>query len=80
MLLKIKDDVDLDILYDYGFSKTIKKQRLLYVWQNKFSIDVVEINAKTKEITNLGDRCGNVVFYDLITAGLVEKVKNSEKI
>ena len=74
-MLKIKDSIDLDILYSYGFSKTIKKNQLLYVWQNKYSINVIEINALTREIINLGDKCGNVVLYDLIKADLVEKVE-----
>ena len=74
-MLKIKDNIDLDNLYNYGFLKTIKKQQLLYVWQNKYSINVIEINAKTREIINLGDRSGNVVLFDLIEQGYVEKVE-----
>ena len=73
-MLKIRDNVELDNLYNYGFLKTIKRQQLLYVWQNKYSINVIEINTKTREIINLGDKCGNVVLYDLIKADLVEKV------
>ena len=74
-MLKIKDNIDLDNLYNYGFLKTTKKQQLLYVWQNKYSINVIEINAKTREIINLGDRSGNVVLFDLIEQGYVEKVE-----
>ena len=74
-MLKIKDNIDLDNLYNYGFLKTIKKQQLLYVWQNKYSINVIEINAKTREIINSGDRSGNVVLFDLIEQGYVEKVE-----
>ena len=71
---KNKDNIELDNLYNYVFLKTIKRQQLLYVWQNKYSINVIEINTKTREIINLGDKCGNVVLYDLIKADLVEKV------
>lgn len=74
-MLKIKDNIELDNLYNYGFLKTIKRQQLLYVWQNKYSVNVIEINAKTREIINLGDKCGSVVLYDLIKADLVEKVE-----
>lgn len=74
-MLKIKDNIELDDLYNYGFLKTIKQQQILYVWQNKYSTNVIEINTKTREIINLGDRCGNVVLYDLIKDDLVEKVE-----
>jgi hypothetical protein len=73
-MLKIKDNVDLELLKEYGFSLTIKKRQLLYVYLNKYSINVIEIDIKTREIVNLGDRNGNIILYDLIKADLVEKV------
>lgn len=64
---------DFERLKDFGFEPTMKNQQLIYVLKNKYFIDVVEINVKTREIVNLGDRYGNVVLYDLIQAGLVKK-------
>lgn len=74
-MLKIKDNVNLEELEKFGFEITVKKKQLLYVWKNKHLVDVIEINTQTRGITNLGDRCGNVVLYDLIEAGYVEKVE-----
>lgn len=74
-MLKIKDNVNLEELEKFGFEITVKKKQLLYVWKNKHLVDVIEINTQTRGITNLVDRCGNVVLYDLIEAGYVEKVE-----
>lgn len=67
--------IELSELEKFGFEIIIKNKQLLYVWKNKYLINVIEINAKTREIINLGDRCGTVVLYDLIEAGYVEKVE-----
>ena len=64
---------DFERLKEFGFEKTLKNKKFLYVWKNKFFVDVIEINAKTREIVNLGDRNGNVILYNLIQAGLVKK-------
>ena len=78
IMLKIKDNVNLKELEKYGFCLTIKNKKLLYVWLNKYSVIAIEIDAKTREIINLGDKGGNVVLYDLIKADLVEKVEGDE--
>ena len=64
---------DFERLKDFGFEQIFKNKNFLYVWQNKHFIDVIEINVKTRDLINLGDKNGNVVLYDLIRAGLVKK-------
>lgn len=67
--------IGLKELEKFGFEITSKNNKLLYAWKNKYFINVVEIDVQTREIRNLGDRSGNIVFYDLIEAGYVEKVE-----
>ena len=74
-MLKIREDIDLKKLEKFGFEITSKNNKLMYVWKNKYFINVVEIDVKTREVINLGDRSGNGVFYDLIKADLVVKVE-----
>lgn len=69
---------DFERLKNFRFEPTMKKQQLIYAVKNKYFIDVVEINVKTREIVNLGDRYGSVVLYDLIQAGLVRKEEENE--
>ena len=73
IMLKIRDDVDLKELEKFGFEIISKNNKLMCVWKNKYFINVVEIDVKTRELINLGDRSGNMVFYDLIKADLVVK-------
>lgn len=68
-MLKIKDNVDLKELEKFGF----KEDYNMYFYKNKYDIKVVEINKETRKIDNLGDITGNIIFYDLIKADLVEK-------
>lgn len=79
-MLKIKDNVDLKELEKYGFKrnsnfpdgwamvKTYKKSRYyqedIYVWNDR----TIQVNA-----IELND-----TIYDLIKAGLVEKVESDE--
>ena len=41
----------------------------------KDNVHCIEIDLETRQIKCLGDKNANVVLYDLIQAGLVEKVK-----
>ena len=45
-------------------------------WKNKYEVVVLRINEKIRKLDNRGDRTGNEVFFDLIQAGLVEKVSD----
>ena len=69
-MLKIINNVDLKELEKFGF---IKYEDSYYI-ENDYSVVVLKVNIETRKITNLGDRMGNEVFYDLIKADLVEKV------
>lgn len=74
-MLKIKDDVDLKELEKFGFFLKTKSEIIKYVWKNRYYVDCIEIDLETRQIRCLGDKNANVVLYDLIQAGLVEKVK-----
>ena len=71
-MLKIKDNVDLKELKKFG----IEKDDEGYFWKNKYEVVVLRINEKIRTLDNRGDRTGNEVFFDLIQAGLVEKVSD----
>lgn len=71
-MLKIKDNVDLKELKEFG----IEKDDEGYFWKNKYEVVVLRINEKIRKLDNRGDRTGNEVFFDLIQAGLVEKVSD----
>lgn len=46
----------------------------MYVWQNEYYVDCIEVDLETRKIICLGDKTANTVLYDLIKADLVEKV------
>lgn len=77
-MLKIKDDVELEMLKDFGFeiSQTLKEEPT-ELYDGKFTYielydDIDEI-WNTREIYVTGSAYLDTV-YDLIQAGLVEKV------
>ena len=75
-MLKIKDNIDLDILLKYGYEKANKEYRKclgLY-----YDNDDIVIDIKTREIYldsyEISKKYLLEVIKDLIQAGLVEKV------
>lgn len=72
-MLKIKDDVDLKDLEKYGFE--YNELDFNYVWKNRHNVNCLIIDTDTYNIINYGDKNAQDIFYDLITAGLVEKVE-----
>lgn len=82
-MLKIKDNVDLKELENFGFKYIVEKYKS-YIYINKFiEIDIfldLENECENKVLfmlTNQYNRnYANLdILYDLIQAGLVEKVK-----
>ena len=81
-MLKIKDDVDLKELEKYGFVKKIKYYRFeniaVEINSRYFLIQAININqyGGFKAIDNKNSSMINIntKIYDLIQAGLVEKV------
>lgn len=71
-MLKIKDNIDLKELEKFGFELDDEG----YFWKNEYNVVVLRVNINTRKLSNRGDRCGNMIFYDLIQAGLVEKVED----
>jgi hypothetical protein len=77
-MLKIKDNVDLEMLKDFGFeiSQTLKEEPTeLYDGKDTFIelYDDIDDIWNTREICVIGSAYLDTV-YDLIQAGLVEKV------
>ena len=70
-MLKIRDDVDLKELEKFGFIK----DKNIYYYKNVFSVIVLMV-FDNRKISNPTDDNGNVILYDLIQAGLVEKVED----
>lgn len=70
-MLKIRDDVDLKELEKFGFQYGYD---CTYIWENRYDVKCIIIDCNTREIVNYGDKNANIVLYDLIQAGLVEKV------
>lgn len=70
-MLKIKDEIDLKELKKFGFWRDDEG----YFWENKYGIVILRIDEETRKLSNIGDRTGNEVFFDLIQAELVEKVE-----
>jgi len=72
-MLKIKDDVELEDLEKFGFTVVdddciwLEEEENIYIDRYKRTINIC--SNFEDEIYNLG------VLYDLITAGLVEKVE-----
>lgn len=83
-MLKIKDSVDLKELEKYGF-EYIENKKLPYnsVWNYEDYLEVkgnkeqIYIRAFDKREIVVNSYCGLAIIklYDLIQAGLVEKVK-----
>ena len=74
-MLKIKDDVDLKELEKFGFvhKKETNESSELYRWEIKTSsiFDAVTVFVWSREVSDTG---ATDKLYDLIQAGLVEKV------
>ena len=71
-MLKIKEEVDLKELEKFGFENDKKT----YILNNPFNIAILMIGIKDKNIVILhGDTQTGETLYDLIQAGLVEKVE-----
>ena len=70
-MLKINDNVDLKELKKFKFIKTKKKKKK----KNIFAVTVLMV-FDNKKISTPTDDNGNVILYDLIQAGLVEKVED----
>ena len=70
-MLKIRDNVDLKELEKFGFIK----DKNIYYYKNVFSVIVLMV-FDNRKISNPTDDNGNVILYDLIQAGLVEKVED----
>ncbi len=70
-MLKIKDNVDLKELEKFGFIK----DKNIYHYKNIFDVTVLMV-FDNRKISNPTDDNGNVILYDLIHAGLVEKVED----
>ena len=84
-MLKIKDDVDLKELEKFGF-KNKKEKYEWYEYKNKFIEITIFLNLENEcenkiifILTNQYNRnYANIdIIYDLIQAGLVEKVKEN---
>ena len=82
-MLKIKDDVDLKELEKFGF-KNKKEKYEWYEYKNKFIEITIFLNLENEcenktifILTNQYNRnYANIdIIYDLITAGLVEKIE-----
>lgn len=70
-MLKIKENVPLEKLEEFGFK--YNEEDFNYVWKNRHNVNCLIINTDTYNIINYGDKNAQDIFYDLITAGLVEK-------
>lgn len=82
-MLKIKDNVDLKELEKYGFSKKVSEKCYVYTFNDdKYDISLI-IFGDTRKIIIYGAMYGGYedgktvepMLYDLIQAGLVEKVE-----
>lgn len=78
-MLKIKDDVKLEELEKFGFSTNkyypLSYVKKVYLRNENDDKNFYHINKKTRiiKLTRLDGELDNTL-YDLITAGLVEKV------
>ena len=76
-MLKIRDDVDLKELEKFGFKAD--KYDLFYEYHSKSNCkDIIMINMRNKKFGFYPSYNGKSydVLYDLIQAGLVEKVED----
>lgn len=75
-MLKIKDDVDLKELEKFGFKKDIEEQYMIENWD----IFVGTEKNERELVLDFGFNNENIsVLYDLIQAGLVEKIEKEGK-
>lgn len=81
-VLKIKDDIDLKELEKFGFVY-FKSDDTYNFWEDYYDIGYnIEVNSKTREMiftAHSDENCRKAeldicIIYDLIQAGLVEKV------
>lgn len=70
-MLKIKDDVDLKELEKFGF----KNEDTIYCLNNVFNNYMIMVGKDNKIISSRLDTSADDIFFDLIKAGLVEKVE-----
>lgn len=63
--------IDLKELEKFGFMK----DEYGYFLKNEYDVVVLRVFIDTRKISNRGDKFGNMIFYDLIQAGYVEKVE-----
>ncbi len=75
-MLKIKDDVDLKKLEEFGFDE----EDGIYVWNNVFNNYMIMVHKDGKTITTILDTDADDVLYELIKADLVEKVSDTNEI
>ena len=80
-MLKIKDYIDLKVLEKYGFDLDFDLNTGICLYRNgdlfieNRVIKQVDKNNEFMEIDYKFDYCDIMVIFDLIQAGLVEKVK-----
>jgi hypothetical protein len=80
-MLKIKDEVSLEELEKFGFKKSLYYEddyvKKVYLKNEDDDKNFYRINNKTREIrlTRLDGKL-DATLYDLIQAGLVEKVED----
>lgn len=77
-MLKIREDIELNVLEKYGFEKWTGKNgcnRYAYIYDcnGKTTIKLVVHKDKTIRIVNFNSNVVNLI-YDLIKADLIEKV------
>ena len=70
-MLKIKDEIDLKDLEIFG----LFKRHNYYTKRNRFDVEVISVMEDDKIIEDIADDTAVNTLYDLIQAGLVEKVK-----
>lgn len=70
-MLKIKDNIDLKELEKFGFIKTGN----IYHYKNIFTVTVLMV-FDNRKISIPRDDNGNMILFDLIQAGIVEKVED----
>lgn len=73
-MLKIIDNVDLKELEKFGFEKVFVDNRIDYVKRNNY--DYIEIAVEEEKYIFIGIVSGLNILFDLIQAGLVEKVED----
>lgn len=75
-MLKIKENVDLKELERFGFkySKKVYTKDNAYILINDHDCIVLAVTIQDRKILSYGGNKGNIVLYNLIQAGLVEKV------